>query len=125
MAAFSALPEVGFVNAKKFNKITKSGKVSVVVNCLYRDSQHCPFLGDAVAAAFSRPKCRVPKRPPGQGRWARAERGEKAVAANNCDNLLTCHRAAVGRSVDLVAGSAKGKREGIGAHAKPPQDKSR
>ena len=51
----------------------------------------------STATGFSRPKCRVPKRPPGQGRWARAERGEKAVAANNCDNLLTCHRVAVGR----------------------------
>ena len=50
------------------------------------------------------------------------EGGEKAVAANNCDNLLTCHRAAV--VVGRLGRPGEG-REGIGAHAKPPRYKSR
>ena len=49
----------------------------------------------------------------GRGRGKR-ERGEKAVAANNCDNLLTCHRVAVelvaGRS-PVVGGECWGARE--------------
>ena len=34
MLVFSALPEVGWVSAKNVNKLTKSGKVSLVIPCM-------------------------------------------------------------------------------------------
>ena len=73
-------------------------------------------------------RVRVPKRQSVRDSADRSERegkgreegGEKAVAANNCDNLLTCHRVVV----ELVAGRSPVVGECWGAR-EPRYDKNR